>query len=1217
MRNLLLTALVLFLAQFAFAQTCPPRPVAAPKLLNNDICIGQPISVLNLSNANGNSVYYIWDWGDGTTPDTVRDMSSPVHVYERPVQDKCSQPDGGYVYKIKLEARNVDTKCLSHSSSTDAYAYFTPEADFEAPDVVCADNPEVAFINKTCPLNTPGTTIAWDFGDPKSGVDNTSIEKDPIHKFTGPGLYTVTLKVNSFCKSTEKKMNILVMDTPIAIGGFTFPTVSTVCAPYELSVSNTSTGSTGSTWSVSPATGWSFSQGTDESSKNPVIRFEKNGEYTLKLQIKTLCGTRDWTSTQKIVVKSKPEVSMDTLIGSCIPFSMAPVGKVENDGGLPNQYKWTIAGGSISSSTNLNPGNVIFAIKGTFPIKFKAENSCGADSVTRFLPVTDKITVFFSGVPDTLCNSNQAIQLTALPSGGVWTGAAVSPAGVFDPIVAGIGAHTLNYKVTFGSCSDNKDKVMNVFGTDVKAGILQEACENANTSTLLTGGFPTGGSWSGVGITNAVNGVFTPSVAGVGTHNLTYTYLDPKAKCPNTASKVFIVNEPPTAVMDTLKPMCLGEFRDFKHSSLGAATYRWTFGDGNSSNNEIPLHTYASEGRYDVTMVATNVKGCKDTTAGKITVSAPPTADYLQSTFEGCTPLNVTFNNNSTGTNAKYTWDLGNGRTLNTTNPGTLTFDNKAERDTIYTIRLTVTTPGCPAARDSSNLTIFTKPKANFAYDIGEGCSPLSVKFVNASLGSPRFFNWNFGNGGVSTDENPASYQKYYTDTVVKKYPVTLVATNLCGTDSKTHYITVTPPSVKAFFGIDKIAGCAPLTVSILGAPTYGAATQYNLGDGSISNDKSTTHTFTEAGTYKIIQRVSGMCGLDSMERTVNVWATPSVDFTYSQFNICKDRRVKFRQTTSPNVSVNWDLGDGTKIGAHNPLHDYGRSGDFMVRLDVADLTHGCKNSDSMLIEVRSPLNFGFDSIRHSACYAINTGAIVIRRGDVTGGLPTYTFALNDSTFKEVSLSGIFSNLEGRRNHTVWVRDRAGCVDSASTYIKGFPTLNLDAGRDREIDLGDSTHTFVTTNAYKLLDLKWTPSNSVSCDTCQEVYLKPIETTTYTVRATGPEGCTEKTNITVRVASNRKIYVPNVFSPDDDGNNDFFYPFSGKNIKTVTSFRVFNRWGEMVFEARGIQPNIPNLGWDGKFKGERVANDVFVWAMEVELHNGIKERYKGDVTLMK
>jgi gliding motility-associated-like protein len=1216
MRNLQLTALVLFLAQFAFAQTCPPRPNASARLVNNDICIGQPMSIQNLTETNGNNVYYIWNWGDDTKQDTLLDKSSPVHIYERPNSDKCSQPKKGFKYTITLYVQNLDKNCEDHASTTDAYAYFTPEADFEAPNEVCADNPEVAFVNKTCPLNTKGTTISWDFGDPASGANNTSTETDPIHKFSGKGFFTVTLKVNSNCKSTEKKMTVIVRDAPVAQGGFTLPNTTTVCAPYELSIKNSSTGATGSNWSVTPATGWSFAQGTDETSANPVIRFETNGEFTVNLQIRTICGIRNWSSTQKIIVKSKPQVSMDTLIGSCLPFAITPAAKVDNDGGLALKYNWAISGGSISGSTNQSPGSVIFATKGTFPLKFKAENTCGADSVTRYIGVTDKISVFFFGVPTTLCNSSQAVKLSALPAGGVWTGPAITPEGSFDPSVAGIGAHTLNYKVTFGSCSDNKDIVVNVYGTTVNVGPTQEACANANKSTILTGGFPLGGKWSGTGVTDAVNGVFTPSVAGAGTYNLTYTYYEPIGKCPNTATKVFIVNTPPTALIDTLKPACVNEFVKFTHSSIGSASYRWSFGDIETSNNESPSHAYKKEGGYDVSLIVTSTQSCMDTTHAKITVSAPPTADFLQSTIEGCTPLNVTFNNKSTGTNAKYVWDFGNGRTLNTANPGTVIFDNSIDRDTQYTIRLSVTTLGCPAAFDSSKLMVFTKPKANFVYDIGQGCSPLTVKLVNTSVGSPRFYHWDFGNGGVSKDEQP-NYQKYYTDTVVKQYKIRLVATNFCGNDTIARSVTVTPPSVKAFFGLDKIEGCSPLTVAILGAPTYGSSTQYTLSDGTISNDKSLTHTFTAAGSYKIRQMVTGLCGQDSMERTINVWATPSVDFTHSQFNICKDRRVQFRQATSPNVSVNWDMGDGTKLGVHNPIHDYKRSGDFMVKLDVADLAHGCKNNDSMMIEVRSPLRFGFDSIRHSGCYGIHTGAIVIRRGDVTGGLPTYEFSLNDSLFKDVSLSGIFSNLEGRRNHTIWVRDKAGCVDSASTYIKGFPTLNLDAGRDREIDLGDSTHTFVTTNAYKLLNLKWTPSNSVSCDTCQEVYLQPLETTAYTVRATGPEGCTEKTNITVRVSSNRKIFVPNIFSPNDDGNNDFFYPYAGKNIKQINTFRVFNRWGEMVFESRDFQPDSPNAGWDGRYKGERLSPDVYVWSMELELRNGIKENYKGDVTLAR
>ena len=1216
MRILLVVFCAFLLAHDAFSQACPPRPAAAPKLVNNDICIGQPISVNNLSNANGNDLYYIWDWGDGSKPDTLQNSSSPVHVYERPISDMCTQPSGGYVYKIKLTAQNRLAGCLSHSSTTDAYAYFSPIADFIAPREVCIDNPEVAFANTTCPMNTPGTKFFWNFGDPATGTSDTTSATHPKHVFSGIGTYTVTLTVTSFCNTSVKTMNIVVREAPSAGGTFTLPP-TTVCAPYDLRINNTSQNATSQVWAVTPTTGWEFAEGTDATSANPVIRFTQNGEYSLFLQINSLCGVRDWASNQKIVVKSKPKVEMDTILGSCIPFSVKPVGKVTNDGGLTNTYQWSIIGGSKSTANTLDPGDITYLATGDFPVQFKAMNECGADSTTRLVGSKDKIVVQFTSVKDTLCSSDIPIQVKALPADGVWTGPAITPDGIFDPTAAGIGNHKLTYTATFGSCSDTRDTIVNIFGTNVNVGAPQEACANEIAPIVLTGATPAGGEWSGTGITDSVNGIFSPSITGAGTFNLIYTYREPKAKCPNTATKVVTVHTPPTAIIDTLPAFCINDGKKFTHSSVNAGQFNWFFGDGDSTTAETPSHSYNAGGKYNVRLIITSAQQCKDTTTKQVLVSVPPVADYIQNINEGCTPLTVTFKNNRIDTNAIYTWNFGQGRVITNPDPGAVIFANTSDRDTNFIITMKAESPGCAFSFDSSSVLVFTKPRANFAVDLGSGCSPLKVDFSNASTGSPKSYYWNFGNGINSTDENPTT-QTYYTDSVYSDYTVRLIATNTCGNDTMSRKVTVSPSTVKAFFGIDRTEGCSPLTINLSGASSYGSKVTYELGDGTITNTMDVTHTFTKAGTYTVRQTaVGGGCGQDIMERIVHVWATPEADFKYTQFNACKDRQVQFKQATSPNVSVWWTFGDGTESGQHDPLHDYGRSGTFEVKFAVEDIAHGCKNADSTIIDVTSPLVFKIDSIKHSGCYGINSGALVVRRGDVTGGVPPYEYSINDPAFGDANKSGVFSNLKGRENYVLYVRDKVGCVDTVSAYVKGFPPLGLDAGRDREIDLGDSTQTFVTTNAYKPIDLKWTPPGTVSCDTCEVVWLKPLETTTYTVSGKGPEGCLERAHVTVKVIANRKVYIPNVFTPNGDGSNDSFYPYTARNVKQINYMRIFNRWGEMVYEKQAFQPNDANAGWDGRHHNRELSPDVFVYVLELELKNGVIEVYKGDVTLMK
>ena len=95
------------------------------------------------------------------------------------------------------------------------------------------------------------------------------------------------------------------------------------------------------------------------------------------------------------------------------------------------------------------------------------------------------------------------------------------------------------------------------------------------------------------------------------------------------------------------------------------------------------------------------------------------------------------------------------------------------------------------------------------------------------------------------------------------------------------------------------------------------------------------------------------------------------------------------------------------------------------------------------------------------------------------------------------------------------------------------------------------------------------------------------------------------------------VFVPNVFSPDDDGINDRLTLFAGPEITRVHIFRVFSRWGELVFSADNFLPNDPTLGWDGTFLGQDMDPAVFVWFAEVELADGSIERIKGDVVLLR
>ena len=113
-----------------------------------------------------------------------------------------------------------------------------------------------------------------------------------------------------------------------------------------------------------------------------------------------------------------------------------------------------------------------------------------------------------------------------------------------------------------------------------------------------------------------------------------------------------------------------------------------------------------------------------------------------------------------------------------------------------------------------------------------------------------------------------------------------------------------------------------------------------------------------------------------------------------------------------------------------------------------------------------------------------------------------------------------------------------------------------------------------------------------------------------------PNGCERSDSIFITVSKFRKIYFPNIFSPNNDGVNDVFRPFSSKEIGRILEFEVYNRWGSQLAAFQNLAPNA-NTGWDGQFNNEIVDSGVYVWRANVEYLDGEILDYKGDVTLIR
>ena len=147
--------------------------------------------------------------------------------------------------------------------------------------------------------------------------------------------------------------------------------------------------------------------------------------------------------------------------------------------------------------------------------------------------------------------------------------------------------------------------------------------------------------------------------------------------------------------------------------------------------------------------------------------------------------------------------------------------------------------------------------------------------------------------------------------------------------------------------------------------------------------------------------------------------------------------------------------------------------------------------------------------------------------------------------------------------------------------------------------------------------INWFPSAGLSCLHCSDPIAGPRQTTTYNIEVVNQGGCITKDDITLFVfCNNGNLFLPNTFSPNADGNNDVFYP-RGKGLFTIKSLRVFDRWGEVMFERINFAANDAFKGWDGTHKGKRSPQDVYVYTIEVICENNTVLSYSGNVALVR
>ncbi|MBP6828272.1 MAG: gliding motility-associated C-terminal domain-containing protein, partial [Saprospiraceae bacterium] len=195
------------------------------------------------------------------------------------------------------------------------------------------------------------------------------------------------------------------------------------------------------------------------------------------------------------------------------------------------------------------------------------------------------------------------------------------------------------------------------------------------------------------------------------------------------------------------------------------------------------------------------------------------------------------------------------------------------------------------------------------------------------------------------------------------------------------------------------------------------------------------------------------------------------------------------------------------------------------------------------------------------------------------------------------------------------------CQTSETILVNAAILLDVDLGADQSIELGTSTtlQAVVNVPVDSILSVAWTPPFDTSeCPECLTQTVAPFVSTTYSVEVVSYNGCSDRDKMIVLVDRRRYVYVPNIFTPNGDGENDLFSIFARPGtVSKIKSLLLFDRWGEAVYTLYDFVPNDPALGWGGTLGGKAMNPGVFAWVMEVEFVDGVTETFAGDVTLMR
>lgn len=938
-------------------------------------------NTVNFTNTSANASGYSWNFGDGGTSN----QPNPVHTYA-----------AGGAYTVTLVATN---NCGTNSTSKTVTIVVAspPIAAFSAsPTSGCAPL-EVQFSDQS----TGGVTSwAWSFpgGNPASSSD-----QNPVVSYNTPGIYSATLIAgNSAGSDTLVQTDLIVVNDP-ADADFSF-SVNEYLATFNNASANADTYV------------WDFGDGASSAEENPVHTYGEDGTYDVTLIASNNCSAD--TAVQQVVIITLPvaNFSADPTEG-CAPLTVQFTNESPTNA---STFEWSFPGGNPASSTDENP-SVTYANAGTYSATLIASNAAGSDTleIQALIAVNDipqaGFTVTTNGLNADFTNTstNAGSYLWDFGDGG--TSIETDPSHIY----AADGAYTVTLTATNGCGSDMSEQTVSIvtpptagFTADPTSGCAPLMVQFASTSSANATGF----LWDFPGGNPASSTEENPVVvySGAGTFDVTLTVSNAAGQDSETQTGLIQVGGPPDAAFT---PQIDAYQVHFQNNSVGALSYAWDFGDGQTSTESGPDHTYTADGTYTVTLTAQNACG-EDVVTQTVSISNLPVANFSADNHSGCAPLAVQFDNLSSSNAVSYEWSFPGGNPSGSAEENPLVTYPAAGTYAVTLIAINPT--GNDTITVEAFIEVFAVPQAQ-ASNTGPYCAgdPISL---NANAVAGASYAWTGPGGYASSEQNPSDAFEAGDYTLV-------ITANGCASDPQSTTVVVNAYPFPAAGGDQAVCGLETQLAAVEGTGNGGWSLE--SGPGSIFFDDAGAAdaivTVSEPGAYTLLWTESseGCEASDAVE--IIFTAIPQAQASNGG-PYCEGDQIQLFANDVPVAAYSWTGPGGYASGQQNPV-DAGEPGDYQLVVAVG----GCSSEPAItqvIVNSYPTPNAGEDqavcglSAQLAAVQSIGSGIWSLDSGP--GAVSFDDPALPDAAVT-VSESGAYS--------FTWTENNSGCEDSDGMQI--------------------------------------------------------------------------------------------------------------------------------------------------------------------------------------